>query len=115
MLRDIKSMNQNIFLTVDTTCPLAKCERPPTPKTPGFDLPPTIIEDEVRVENESKRSNRHHRHSRKSRRKHRKHRLDQSDIPEWIKVSQSKSMLNKKNSRAVVLWLFSEGNLELIY
>ena len=42
MLKDIKSMNQNIFLTVDTTCPLARCETPPTPKTPGFELPATI-------------------------------------------------------------------------
>ena len=43
MLKDIKSMNQNIFLTVDTTCPLARCETPSTPKTPsGFEPPPTI-------------------------------------------------------------------------
>ena len=42
MLKDIKSMNQNIFLTVDTTCPLARCETPTTPKTPGFEPPPTI-------------------------------------------------------------------------
>ena len=47
MLRDMKSMNQNIFLTVDTTCPLPRSHRPPTPKTPprGFEPPPTIPED----------------------------------------------------------------------
>ena len=46
MLRDIKSMNQNIFLTVDTTCPLPRSDRPPTPKTPprSFEPPPTIHE-----------------------------------------------------------------------
>ena len=45
MLRDIKSMNQNIFLTVDTTCPLPRGDRPPTPKgAPNrtFEPPPTI-------------------------------------------------------------------------
>ena len=48
MLRDIKSMNQNIFLTVDTTCPLPKGDRPCTPKCTTqrtFEPPPTIPED----------------------------------------------------------------------
>ena len=47
MLRDIKSMNQNIFLTVDTTCPLPRGgDRPPTPKGQRhFEPPPTIPED----------------------------------------------------------------------
>ena len=46
MLRDIKGMNSNIFLTVDTTCPLPRIDRPPTPKTPprSFEPPPTIHE-----------------------------------------------------------------------
>ena len=51
MLRDIKSVNQNIFLTVDTTCPLPRCPRPPTPKSPPkFELPPTIPEDHDQVQ-----------------------------------------------------------------
>ena len=94
MLRDLKSMNQNIFLTVDTTCPLPRSERPPTPKTPRFEPPPTILEDEVNIEDESpekKASNksRHH-HKRHRKRGHHRHRhrdnLDQSEIPDWIKA-----------------------------
>ena len=51
MLRDIKSMNQNIFLTVDTTCPLPRSDRPPTPRTPPrtFEPPPTIHEVSERL------------------------------------------------------------------
>ena len=78
MLKDIKSMNQNIFLTVDTTCPLARCETPTTPKTPGFEPPPTIVEDEVRIENESKSIERHHRgerdHHHRDKSRHSRHR-----------------------------------------
>lgn len=111
MLRDIKSMNQNIFLTVDTTCPLPRGDRPPTPKgAPNrtFEPPPTIPEDHsneiiVQMEDEKaskkhhKRSNRNHHHHHRKRSRDRK-RHDQSDIPEWIKAEMevaSKEMLQK--------------------
>lgn len=87
MLRDIKSMNQNIFLTVDTTCPLPRGIRPPTPKTSTprpFEPPPTIPEDndDNQVILPTKKSKkRRHRGSRRKREKY-----DESDIPEWIKA-----------------------------
>ena len=113
MLRDIKSMNQNIFLTVDTTCPLPRGDRPPTPKgahNRTFEPPPTIPEDHsneiiVQMEDEKaikkqhhKRSNRNHHHHHRKRSRDRK-RHDQSDIPEWIKAEMevaSKEMLQKQ-------------------
>merc|ERR1711944_79192 len=86
MLRDIKSMNQNIFLTVDTSCPLPKV---------GGDHP-AIPEDnshEVLVQHENEKS--HKKHKRSSRERHHHHhrkrskerkKYDQSDIPDWIKA-----------------------------
>jgi hypothetical protein len=48
MLRDIHCQNQNIFLCVDTTCPLPRSERPMTPAmtTRTFEPPPTIPEQD---------------------------------------------------------------------
>ena len=88
MLRDIKSMNQNIFLTVDTTCPLPRTERPPTPKSPirpTFEPPPTIPEDEIHMENENSPKKHRRKHHRKRHRKHARN-FEESDIPEWIKA-----------------------------
>lgn len=88
MLRDIKSMNQNIFLTVDTTCPLPRSIRPPTPKTSTprpFEPPPTIPEDNDGDDNvilpKKKSKKRRHRQNRRKREKY-----DESDIPDWIKA-----------------------------
>ena len=109
MLRDIKSMNQNIFLTVDTTCPLPRGDRPPTPKGRTFEPPPTIPEDHsneiIQMENEKagakkhhKRSNRNHHHHHRKRSRDRKRHDQSEDIPEWIKAEMevaSKEMVQK--------------------
>ena len=73
MLRDIKSMNQNIFLTVDTTCPLPRSDRPPTPRTPPrtFEPPPTIHEDNEQVVLHMNQESPSTKSRKKKRRKHR--------------------------------------------
>ena len=115
MLRDIKSMNQNIFLTVDTTCPLPRGgNRPATPKgqTRTFEPPPTIPEDnshEALVQHEDEKSHkkhkrssreRHHHHHRKRSKERRKY--DQSDIPDWIKAEME--VASKEMQQPKVSW-----------
>ncbi len=106
MLRDIHCQNQNIFLVVDTTCPLPRSERPPTPAA-KFDIQPTIHEDSDNDEenaNERKRNKRPSRRSQtrqpRNKRASRRDPMDQSNVPDWIReeIAEAESEMPKGGS-----------------
>ena len=78
MLRDLKSTNQNIFLTVDTTCPLPKSDRPATAPNESAGFAP-IPEDHVVIDMHKKPRSRSNKRPSKSKK------LDRSEIPPWLK------------------------------
>ena len=50
MLRDIHSMNQNIFIIVETTCPIHKASHANTPNYENFDFSNPVGENEGKVD-----------------------------------------------------------------